>query len=154
LNVCDVSADKIAGNAEISNIKKILGLQTGKVYTSVADLRYGRLMLMTDQDHDGSHIRGLVMNLFLQQWPSLLKVPGFMCMLLTPIVKSVLHSRSKVTAAAHSGGKATKGAGSTAQPAKAEEDDELCFYSLQVRSVVAHAYDLERQNAVPNRAGL
>ena len=88
MNVCDVGADKVAANAEISAIKKILGLQTGKVYLSTAELRYGRIMLMTDADSDGSHIRGLVMNLFAQQWPSLLKVEGFMCTLLTPIVKA------------------------------------------------------------------
>jgi DNA topoisomerase-2 len=88
MNVCDVGADKVAGNAEISAIKKILGLSTGKTYASAAELRYGRVMLMTDADTDGSHIRGLVMNLFLQQWPSLLKVEGFLCTLLTPIVKA------------------------------------------------------------------
>lgn len=89
MNVCSLSSDKIAANEEISALKKILGLQTGKVYTSTADLRYGCVMLMTDADHDGSHIRGLVMNLFYKQWPSLFKLPGFICSLLTPIVKVI-----------------------------------------------------------------
>ncbi|GAX84761.1 hypothetical protein CEUSTIGMA_g12183.t1 [Chlamydomonas eustigma] len=88
LNVCDVSADKVSSNAEISAIKKILGLQTGKAYASAAELRYGRVMLMTDADTDGSHIKGLVMNLFMQQWPSLLRLDGFFCALLTPVVKA------------------------------------------------------------------
>jgi DNA topoisomerase II len=87
LNVRDVSQEKIASNEEISAVKKIMGLQTGKVYTDTSELRYGHIMLMTDADHDGSHIKGLIMNLFHSQWPSLLKVPGFMCSLLTPIVK-------------------------------------------------------------------
>lgn len=103
MNVCDVGADKVAANAEITAIKKILGLQTGKAYASVADLRYGRVMLMTDADTDGSHIKGLVMNLFQLQWPSLLRVEGFMCTLLTPIVKAFLSSsgaKSKGGAAA------------------------------------------------------
>lgn len=88
MNVCDVSAQKIADNKEISELKKILGLETGKVYQSTADLRYGRIMALTDADHDGSHIKGLIMNLFQQMWPSLLKVEGFVTSMLTPIVKA------------------------------------------------------------------
>ena len=57
LNVRDASAAAVAGNAEIQNIKQILGLQHGKVYESAKALRYGHLMIMTDQDHDGSHIK-------------------------------------------------------------------------------------------------
>jgi hypothetical protein len=57
LNVRDASPAAVAGNAEISHIKQILGLQHGKVYESAKALRYGHLMIMTDQDHDGSHIK-------------------------------------------------------------------------------------------------
>lgn len=88
LNVCDASAQKVSENVEIANLKKILGLQTGRVYTSTKELRYGRIMALCDSDVDGSHIKGLIMNLFLQQWPSLLEVPGFICCMLTPIVKA------------------------------------------------------------------
>ena len=49
LNVRDAKHDQIMKNEEIQNIKKILGLQHNKTYTSVDGLRYGRLMLMTDQ---------------------------------------------------------------------------------------------------------
>ena len=90
MNVCDLSADRVAANAEISAVKKILGLQAGRAYATAAELRYGRVMLMTDADTDGSHIKGLVMNLFLQLWPSLLRVDGFLCSMLTPIVKVAL----------------------------------------------------------------
>ena len=61
-------------NAEISAIKQILGLQHGKQYTDVKTLRYGQLMIMTDQDHDGSHIKGLLINFLHAHFPSLLKV--------------------------------------------------------------------------------
>jgi DNA topoisomerase-2 len=88
MNVCDMGVDKIAANAEISAIKKILGLQNGREYTSTHELRYGRVMLMTDADLDGSHIKGLVMNLFAQLWPSLLRLEGFIVSLLTPIIKA------------------------------------------------------------------
>lgn len=88
LNVSDVSTQRVAENAEIANLKKILGLQAGRVYTSAKELRYGRIMALCDSDVDGSHIKGLIMNLFLQQWPSLLELPGFICCMLTPIVKA------------------------------------------------------------------
>jgi DNA topoisomerase-2 len=87
LNVRDASIDQISKNAEIQNIKKFIGLQHKKVYTSTADLRYGHLMIMTDQDHDGSHIKGLLINFLEVQFPSLLKIDGFLQEFITPIVK-------------------------------------------------------------------
>jgi len=87
LNVRDASVSQIANNAEIQNIKQILGLQHGKVYTETTRLRYGHLMIMTDQDHDGSHIKGLLINFLEAQYPSLLRLPGFLIEFITPIVK-------------------------------------------------------------------
>lgn len=75
-------------NKEVEELKKILGLETGKAYSDVSALRYGRLLVMTDQDYDGSHIRGLLINLFHGLWTDLLKVPGFLCYMATPIVKA------------------------------------------------------------------
>lgn len=86
LNVKDISRDKINANEELVNLKKILGLETGKVYTNLNELRYGRIMIMCDQDVDGFHIRGLLMNLFHSEWPSLMKL-NFLCSLMTPLVK-------------------------------------------------------------------
>eukprot|EP00798_Chlamydomonas_sp_ICE-L_P004493 gene4493-14649_t len=87
LNVREASAAQISGNVEIQNIKQILGLQHGKVYEDVKSLRYGHLMIMTDQDHDGSHIKGLIMNFLHSFFPSLLKLPNFLLEFITPIVK-------------------------------------------------------------------
>lgn len=42
---------------------------------------------MTDQDHDGSHIKGLIINFIQHFWPSLLKIPGFLQEFVTPIIK-------------------------------------------------------------------
>lgn len=86
LNVKDISREKFNGNEELTNIKKILGLEQGKKYTSATDLRYGRIMIMSDQDVDGFHIRGLLMNLFHTEWPTLMQV-GFICTIMTPLVK-------------------------------------------------------------------
>ena len=88
MNVRDASIKQITGNTEITNIKKILGLESGKVYKDIKSLRYGKVMIMTDQDHDGSHIKGLILNLFHSNWPELLKLDYVNCMV-TPIVKSI-----------------------------------------------------------------
>jgi DNA topoisomerase-2 len=87
LNVKDCNIKKIIENEEITNLKKIIGLESDKVYKGVEDLRYGHIMIMTDQDTDGFHIRGLLFNLFQTMWPSLYKQNGFLMSMLTPIVK-------------------------------------------------------------------
>lgn len=94
LNVRDATNTQIMNNAEITNIKAILGLKHGKTYTSVDELRYGKLMLMTDQDHDGSHIKGLLINFIDSMFPSLLDIPGFLLEFITPIIKCK-HRRTK-----------------------------------------------------------
>jgi DNA topoisomerase-2 len=86
LNVKDISRDKFNSNEELTAIKKILGLEQGKTYKDTASLRYGRILIMSDQDVDGFHIRGLLMNLFHTEWPELMK-NGFLCSLMTPLVK-------------------------------------------------------------------
>jgi DNA gyrase/topoisomerase IV subunit B len=92
LNVRGTAVKKIAENKEITDIKKILGLETGKQYNTIADvnqnLRYGKIMYMTDQDLDGSHIKGLCINLFHSEWASLIKIPGFLSFMNTPILRA------------------------------------------------------------------
>ncbi len=89
LNVREASHKQIMDNAEINNLKKILGLQHNKKYDAenIKSLRYGHLVIMTDQDHDGSHIKGLLVNFFDHFWPGLLKIKGFLQVFITPIVK-------------------------------------------------------------------
>jgi DNA topoisomerase-2 len=87
LNVRTASIKQITNNSEITYLKKILGLKQDKVYTDIKSLRYGSVMIMTDQDPDGSHIKGLVINFFETFWPSLLKIKGFIKEFITPIIK-------------------------------------------------------------------
>ncbi|CAK8533895.1 unnamed protein product [Lathyrus sativus] len=87
LNMREASSKQIMENEEIQNIKKILGLQQNKEYTNVESLRYGHLMIMADQDHDGSHIKGLLINFIHSFWPLLLKVPSFMVEFTTPVIR-------------------------------------------------------------------
>jgi DNA topoisomerase-2 len=94
MNVKDASLQKISDNAEITALKKILGLEQNKKYSDVSSLRYGSIMIMTDQDHDGSHIKGLLFNVFQSLWNTLYKIDGFMTSMLTPIIKAT-NTRTK-----------------------------------------------------------
>lgn len=96
LNVKDSNNDKkLTDNAEIGNIKKILGLVSNKEYKDTSSLRYGKLLILTDQDEDGSHIKGLIFNLFESLWPSLYRYDGFLNTMLTPVIKAKLKSNEK-----------------------------------------------------------
>jgi DNA topoisomerase-2 len=90
-NIRGESVSKISENKEIYEIKQILGLEHGKNYT-LADvqskLRYGKLLFMTDQDLDGSHIKGLGINMIDSEWKSLIDVPEFIGYMNTPILKA------------------------------------------------------------------
>ena len=86
-NVRDATVKQVTDNEEFSNLKKILGLQHGKIYNSTRELRYGRLMIMTDADLDGSHIKGLVLNMFHVYWPKLIEL-GFVVSMVTPVIKA------------------------------------------------------------------
>ena len=89
LNVRDCALAKMMANTEIKSIVDIVGLKFATTYTpeNLHTLRYGSIMIMADQDHDGSHIKGLLINFFHAYWPSLLRLPGFLCEFITPIVK-------------------------------------------------------------------
>ena len=89
LNVREASHKQIMENKEITSLVKIMGLTYKKKYESLDDmksLRYGKIMIMTDQDQDGSHIKGLLINFIHHNWPSLLRLP-FLEEFITPIVK-------------------------------------------------------------------
>ena len=92
LNVRGEIVRKITENKEISDLKRILGLETGKIYKTKEDidgyLRYSKIMILTDSDVDGSHIKGLCVNLFQSEWISLFRISGFLSFMNTPILKA------------------------------------------------------------------
>jgi DNA topoisomerase-2 len=92
MNVRGETKLKVSENKEITDIKKILGLEMDREYTSIEDvhknLRYSKVMFMCDADLDGNHIKGLGINLFHSVWPSLIKIPGFISFMSTPILKA------------------------------------------------------------------
>jgi DNA topoisomerase-2 len=88
LNCRDAAVAAVANNVEITALKQILGLQTGKTYADASGLRYGHVMVMADSDHDGAHIAGLVVNFFHACFPSLVEIRGFFQKFITPIVRA------------------------------------------------------------------
>jgi DNA topoisomerase II len=90
---------RINENKEIVEIKQILGLETGKKYNKESvekTLRYGQILFMTDQDLDGSHIKGLGINLFQDQWNTLSQVENFIGFMNTPILKAKKQNTEKL----------------------------------------------------------
>lgn len=114
LNVRDASIEKLTKNAEIKALCSILGLDFDKEYDTQeerSELRYGHVMIMTDQDNDGSHIKGLIMNLFRHFWPKILK-PSVDQPLQEPFLSSFVTPLLKAT------------------PKKGKKKDVLSFYSM------------------------
>ena len=98
LNVRGAKDAQIIKNEEIQNVIKILGLKVGMDYSNeLKGLRYGHLLIMTDQDYDGSHIKGLIINFIHFFWPSLIKRKDFLQEFITPIVKATKEGQKSLT---------------------------------------------------------
>jgi len=88
LNVRNATIEQIKKNEEFIALKQILGLKQGNTYKSTKELRYGGILILTDADADGSHIKGLIINMFEHFWPSLIMHDGFINSYATPLVKA------------------------------------------------------------------
>jgi len=86
LNVKKAGIADIKNNDEINDISKILGLEYGKKYKDLTELRYSKLILATDSDVDGLHIKGLIINFFDSFFPELLEL-GFVYEFVAPILR-------------------------------------------------------------------
>jgi topoisomerase-4 subunit B len=72
LNVASATLDKLAQNQELSDLMLALGVQGGARFR-VDDLRYERVVIMTDADVDGAHIAALLLTFFHRQTPGLIE---------------------------------------------------------------------------------
>lgn len=88
LNIRDATTSQLLNNEELNNIKQIIGLKQNVDYKDTKSLRYGKVMILTDADVDGSHIRGLFINFIHATYPSLIKL-NFIQTMKTPIVKAI-----------------------------------------------------------------
>ena len=72
LNVASASTEKLGANQELSDLALALGVRPGKDF-KIDDLRYGRIIIMTDADVDGAHIAALLMTYFYREMPALIE---------------------------------------------------------------------------------
>ncbi|HEV2625762.1 MAG TPA: DNA topoisomerase IV subunit B [Xanthobacteraceae bacterium] len=72
LNVASAGKDKLAQNQQLADLIQALGCGTGAHYRD-EDLRYGRVIIMTDADVDGAHIASLLITFFYRQMPQLIE---------------------------------------------------------------------------------
>lgn len=90
LNVKNVNYNKINKNKVICDLIQVLNLKIDLDYSKSENhqtLNYGTLLILTDADKDGIHIKGLVINFFHELYPTLFKRPGFLISMETPIIK-------------------------------------------------------------------
>ena len=72
LNVASATDDKIAGNQELSDVGLALGVRFGTQFNA-DDLRYEKVIIMTDADVDGAHIAALLITFFFKKMPGLIE---------------------------------------------------------------------------------
>lgn len=96
LNVANSSADKIMANTEISDLLTALGCGWGKHYKE-EDLRYEKVVIMTDADVDGAHITSLLLTFFYKQMPKLIE-NGHLYIAQPPLYKLTHQNKSMYAA--------------------------------------------------------
>ena len=85
LNVASATKDKLAGNQQLTDLVQALGAGTGSSYRE-DDLRYDKIIIMTDADVDGAHIASLLMTFFYRQMPLLID-QGHLYLAVPPLYK-------------------------------------------------------------------
>jgi len=92
LNVKNSNTSKILANTEISNLLQALGCQRGKNYNR-KDLRYEKIIIMTDADVDGDHISTLLLTFFFIEMPELIK-DGRLYLAVPPLYRITTNNQS------------------------------------------------------------
>jgi topoisomerase IV subunit B len=85
LNVASASLDKLSGNKELADLMLALGAQGGSKYRE-EDLRYDRIIIMTDADVDGAHIASLLITFFYRTMPAMIRA-GKLYLALPPLYR-------------------------------------------------------------------
>ena len=85
LNVASAGADKLTANQQIADLIQALGCGTRSRYRE-EDLRYDRVVIMTDADVDGAHIASLLITFFYQEMPELIR-NGHLFMAVPPLYR-------------------------------------------------------------------
>ena len=92
LNVASATRDKLAGNQQLTDLAQALGCGTGAHYKA-AELRYGKVIVMTDADVDGAHIASLLITFFYRQMPKLIE-DGHLYLAVPPLYRMTQGAKS------------------------------------------------------------
>jgi topoisomerase-4 subunit B len=92
LNVASAGADKLRANQELNDLSTALGTGIGRKFV-LDELRYERVIIMTDADVDGAHIAALLITFFYKQMPELIS-SGRLFMAMPPLYKIAAGSKS------------------------------------------------------------
>ena len=96
LNVASAGKDKLAQNQQLADLVQALGCGTGSSYRE-EDLRYEKIIIMTDADVDGAHIAILLITFFYRQMPLLID-SGHLYLAVPPLYKLVARRQSRLCA--------------------------------------------------------
>lgn len=86
LNALATDTKDLLANKEFADLISIVGHKVNHKIKSVDDLRFGKIVICTDADHDGKSIAGLIIALYYKYWPELLEM-GCIYIFRTPIIK-------------------------------------------------------------------
>nr|WP_246737727.1 DNA topoisomerase IV subunit B [Nordella sp. HKS 07] len=92
LNVASAGKDKLAQNQQLSDLLQALGCGTGASYRE-DDLRYDKVIVMTDADVDGAHIASLLITFFYRQLPQMIE-EGHLYLAVPPLYKLAQGSKT------------------------------------------------------------
>lgn len=94
INVMGASTKDLLANKEFVELLTVLGLKIGEKVNSPDDLRFGKIVCVSDADHDGSHIFGLLTALIRKHWPEVIE-KGMFYRFSTPIMKVTIGKDEK-----------------------------------------------------------
>jgi len=92
LNVASATSEKMSQNQEINDLKQAMGLDHSK-FNSIDNLRYNKIIIMTDADVDGAHIAALLLTFFYNNYPEIIE-KGHLFIAQPPLYRITLNDKS------------------------------------------------------------